>query len=90
MAEEAKLNRKKRREENRERQTQSDSGWDNDRFYDPQIVNTGTNFLLLVHSANEVSTWLISHFHMLQTRPTKPRFVKLTTSTELASLTPVV
>lgn len=59
-------------------------------FMIPQIVNPGSNFLLLVHSTNEVNTGFISHFPVLQTRPTKPRLVKLTANTELASPTPRV
>lgn len=55
-------------------------------FMIPQIVNPGSNFL--VHSANEVNTGFISHFPMLQTRPTKTGLVKLTANTELASPTP--
>lgn len=31
-------------------------------FMIPQIVNPGSNFLLLVHSTNEVNTGFISHF----------------------------
>lgn len=34
-------------------------------FMIPQIVNPGSNFLLLLHCTSEVNTWFILHFPVL-------------------------
>ena len=66
MAGEAKIKQKRKKRGKQRSKHRVSQGGTKTVFMIPQIVNPGSNFLLLVHtSTNEVSAGFISHFPVL-------------------------